>query len=108
MITRRRGGPYPHLRLNLAVKASQGTDVVRLVLGEGRTFREAGAALGLSATTAWRRYWFALDWALPAYYGRPDGPIPPQRGTRACPRGRPYLPTLDGPDGPLHKKGTQR
>ncbi|NUV60657.1 hypothetical protein [Streptomyces sp. CAI-85] len=102
---KRRGGPYPHLRLDLGIKVTQGLDVVQLVLGEGRTFREAGAALGLSPTTAWRRFWFALDLTLPERYGRPPGPIPPQRGTRACPRGRPYLPTLDGPGGPLHRGG---
>ncbi|MGW2620352.1 hypothetical protein [Streptomyces sp. NPDC001500] len=106
MITRR-GGPYPHLRVPFDIKASQGHEVVLLVLGEGHTFRQAGQALGISATTAWRRYWFALDVTLPARYGRPPGPIPPQRGTRACPRGRPYLPTLDGPDGPLHQGGTR-
>lgn len=99
----RRGGPYPHLRLDLGVKVREGVAVVELVLGQGRTFRQAGAELGISATTAWRRYWFALDLTLPGRYGRPDGPIPPQRGTRACPRGRPYLPTVDGPGGPLHR-----
>lgn len=107
MITRR-GGPYPRLRTPLHIKAAQGHDVVLLVLGEGRTFREAAAILGLSPTTAWRRYHFALDLTLPGWYGRPPGPIPPQRGTRACPRGRPYLPTVDGPGGPLHREGVGR
>ncbi len=91
----RRGGPYPHLRLDLAVKVQEGTAVVRQVRA-GRTFRQAAAALGLPLTTAWRRYWFVMDWTLPASYGYPRGPIPPQRCTRACPTGRPYMPTLDG------------
>lgn len=90
----RRGGPYPRLRLDLAVKVEQGHAVVRLILA-GHSIRQAAAALGLSVTTAWRRYWFVMDWTLPQHYGRPPGPIPPQRGTRACPRGRPFLPTLD-------------
>lgn len=89
-----RGGPYPRLRLDLAAKVSQGTAVVRLVLA-GHSISSAAALLGLSVTTAWRRYWFVMDWTLPQSYGRPRGPIPPQRGTKACPRGRPYLPTLD-------------
>lgn len=91
----RRGGPYPYLRLNVMTKADEGTAMVRLVTA-GHSIRSAAAALGLTATTGWRRYWFAMDWALPGYYGRPWGPIPPQRGTRACPNGRPWLPTLDG------------
>lgn len=106
MITRRRGGPYPRLRLDLVIKATQGQEVVQLVLGEGRTFRQAGAALGISTTTAWRRYWFALDWTLPGYYGVKARRLPPQRGTRACPRGRPWIEELDGVGGPLHRKGT--
>jgi hypothetical protein len=92
----RRGGPYPHLRLDLGVKVEQGHAVCQLHLGEHLPIREAARRLGLSTTTAWRRYWFVMDSSLPAYYGKPSGPIPPQRGTRACPNGRPYLPTLDG------------
>lgn len=90
-----RGGPYLRLRLDAGVKLTQGYAVVRLVTA-GHSIRSAAAALGMSPSTAWRRYWFAMDWTLPAYYGREWGPVPPQRGTRACPRGRPWLPTLDG------------
>ncbi|MEU6373938.1 hypothetical protein [Streptomyces sp. NPDC046909] len=85
------------------MKAQQGFEVYELVLGKGFTFRQAAGELGLSLTTAWRRYHFFADWSLPEFYGRPPGPLPPQRGTRACPRGRPYLPTVDGPGGPLHR-----
>jgi hypothetical protein len=92
----RRGGPYPYLRLDLLTKVEQGRAVVQLHLGEHRPIREAARILGLSPTTAWRRYWWYMDWTLPAHYGKPFGPIPPQRGTRACPKGRPYLPTVDG------------
>lgn len=91
----RRGGPYPHLRLSLVTKVEQGNAVIRLV-ARGHSIRSAAAVLGLSVTTAWRRYWFVMDWTLPHMYGKPTGPLPPQRGTRACPQGRPYLPTLDG------------
>lgn len=77
------------------VKVEQGQAVFERVTA-GRSIRQAAADLGLSPTTAWRRYWFLMDWTLPGYYGKPSGPIPPQRGTRACPNGRPYLPTLDG------------
>jgi hypothetical protein len=88
------GGPYTRLRTNMALKASQGIEVAQLV-ARGNSFSQAAAALGLSKTTAWRRYWWWQDWTLPDYYGKPRGPIPPQRGTRAVPRGRPYLPTID-------------
>jgi len=89
----RRGGPYPHLRLSVAVKFNQGYAVVDLVLA-GNSIRSAAKILGMSPTTAWRRYWWIMDWTLPDMYGRPRGPYPPQRGTRACPRGVPYLPTI--------------
>jgi hypothetical protein len=90
----RRGGPYPRLRLDLIVKIEQGMQVLKLTQG-GASFAAAGAALGLSATTAWRRWWFIQDWTLPGFYGHRSTEIPPQRGTRACPRGRPCLPALD-------------
>jgi hypothetical protein len=92
--TGRRGGPVPYLRLDLGVKVREGLEVARLVAA-GASFRQAAAALDMSRMTAWRRYWFLQDWGLPGYFGRPSGPIPPQRSTRACPRGRPFLPTLD-------------
>jgi hypothetical protein len=93
----RQGGPYPRLRVPAPTKWIQGAAVADLVAVKGLSFRQAAAELDMSATTAWRRYWWVLDSTLPAYYGRPHGPIPPQRGTAACPRGRPYLPTLDDP-----------
>ncbi len=95
----RRGGPTPYLRLDLVVKVEQGRRVFALVgFGGGLSFRAAGERLGLSTTTAWRRYWFLLDWTLPTSEGRPAGPIPPQRGTRAIPNGRPCRPTRDHPE----------
>lgn len=100
-----RGGPYPRLRTDFSTKATQGLAVMELVLGEGRTFRQAAAVLGMSLTTAWRRYHFVLDWLLPEQYGLRSRRLPPQRGTRACPRGRPFIAELDGPGGPLHREG---
>lgn len=95
---RRRAGPVPHLRRQVPdiVKIDQGMAVARLV-ASGSSIRGAAGTLGLSVTTAWRRYWLITDWTLPGHYGLPCGPIPPQRATRACPAGqRPFLPTLDG------------
>lgn len=104
-MTSNRGGPHPHRRIPADIKARQGLAVYELVWGKGLSYRKAAAHLGMSPTTAWRRsHWFA-DWMLPARYGRPDGPLPPQRGTAACPRGRPYMPTLDGPGGPFYRGG---
>lgn len=91
----RRGGPYPHLRIPLDQKVSEGIAVWDVVAAGG-SISSAARMLGMSTTTAWRRYHFLADWTLPAQYGRRAGPIPPQRGTRACPNGRPYLPTIDG------------
>jgi len=59
-----RGGPFPHLRLNRVVKVQQGTEVARLVHA-GHSFRQAADVLGLSLTTAWRRYWFPASTAGP-------------------------------------------
>lgn len=91
-----RGGPYPRLRLDLVTKVHQARQVAELVARDGMSIRAAARQLDMSVTTAWRRYWWYMDWTLPAYYGLPTGPVPPQRGTRACPRGRPWLPTFDG------------
>lgn len=104
----RRGGPYPRLRLDMGTKATEGLAVVELVLGRGLTFRQAAAQLGMSTATAWRRYWWFMDWLLPERWGVRSRRIPPQRGTRACPRGRPWIAELDGPGGPLHLEGTER
>ena len=83
----RRGGPYPRLRLPLITKVEQGNAVLKLVR-QGHSMRSAGAVLGLSTTTAWRRFWFLMDY-YPYGGRRARMPIPPQRGTRACPRGKP-------------------
>ncbi|WP_333735792.1 hypothetical protein, partial [Streptomyces sp. IBSBF 2806] len=91
----RRGGPYPRLRTPVNVKASEGLAVVNLVLGAGLSFRQAAARLGMSTSTAWRRHWFVIDLLTPQRQGRPPGPLPPQRGTARCPKGRPWMPTLD-------------
>ena len=90
----RRGGPYPHLRLNIAVKVDEGMRVFQLVRA-GHSFRDIAAITGMSVTTCWRRYWFIQDWTLPHFYGKPMTTIPPQRGTRACPSGRPWIRAID-------------
>lgn len=90
----RRGGPYPHLRLNMTVKHDQGRRVY-LLIHTGHSFREAAAITGLSVTTAWRRYWWFSDWQLPRSWGKRITTIPPQRGTRACPSGRPWNRAID-------------
>lgn len=67
--------------------------------GFGLSFAQIGERLGLSTTTAWRRYWFYNDWvSLPHFYGVPGGDRLPQRGTRAIPRGRPCSMMLDHPE----------
>ncbi|HET9255761.1 MAG TPA: hypothetical protein VFO16_11225 [Pseudonocardiaceae bacterium] len=91
---RRRGGPTPYLRLNLAVKVGQGAEAHRLHTA-GFTFAEVAERLGVSLTTAWRRCRWYEDWTRPATVGLPIRRIPPQRGTRACPRGRPCIPEVD-------------
>lgn len=90
----RRGGPYPHLRLSLHTKVEQGTQIMQLITA-GHSFREAAAITGLSLTTAWRRYWWLMDWTLPRQYGKAISTIPPQRGTRGCPSGRPWIRSID-------------
>ncbi|MFD8739398.1 hypothetical protein ACFV06_31430 [Streptomyces sp. NPDC059618] len=101
----RQAGPTPHRRVPASTKAAQGLAVLQLVLGEGLSFRAAGKQLGLSKTTSWRRYWFVVDRQLPDLYGVKARRLPPQRGTRLCPRGRPWIEELDGPNGPLHRGG---
>lgn len=103
----RRGGPTPYLRLDLGTKAAQGLAVLELVTN-GATIRTAAAQTGLSPSTAWRRLWWLRDYVLPRLYGVEARRLPPQRGTRACPRGRPWISELDGPGGPLHQRGTGR
>lgn len=98
--TNRRGGPYPYLHVTEFRLIDEGL-AVHQVIARGASFAQAGAALGFSKTTAWRRYWWIVDRSLPERWGAKPGPIPPMRGTRACPRGRPWQPTLDGPGGPF-------
>lgn len=93
---RRRSGPTPYLRLDLAIKADQGAEAHRLHEG-GLSFAQIGERMGLSLTTAWRRCRWYEDWTVPAESG-PIKRIPPQRGTRACPRGRPCIPEFDHPE----------
>lgn len=99
----RRAGPTPYCRTPLAIKVDEGLAVYTAVLGSGLSFRQAAAQLGLSPTTAWRRYHFLADWLLPSVYGVRSTRVPPQRGTAACPRGRPWIAELDRPGGPLHR-----
>jgi hypothetical protein len=96
-MTLRRGGPSPLARLRVEVKLQQGHRAVVAYPGQGRTYADIGAELGVSATTARRRHWWFFDQVL---YPRGDrvpwGPVPVQRGTRECPKRRPFLPTRDG------------
>jgi hypothetical protein len=96
-MTRRRGGPTPRLRLALATKVDQGSRAHQLHQA-GLSFAEIGEQPGLSETTAWRRCRWYEDWTLPATVGLPIRRIPPQRGTAACPRGRPCVPEVDHPE----------
>ncbi|MEU0069544.1 hypothetical protein ABZ027_08365 [Streptomyces sp. NPDC006332] len=104
MIKPRRGGPYPHLRLSFDTKVTQGLAVAELVYGRGMSYKQAAVQLGMSPTTSWRRCWFLMDWLLPEQHGVKASRLPPMRGTRACPRGRPYIPELDGPDGAISRQ----
>jgi uncharacterized protein YjcR len=94
---RRRGGPGPYLRMSLAVRVAQATEAHRLH-ETGLGFVEVAERMGCSVTTAWRRARWWEDWTRPATVGRPIRRVPPQRGTRACPRGRPCCPEIDHPE----------
>lgn len=94
---RGRGGPTPYLRLELAIKVEQATRAYRLHIA-GLTFEEIGVRMGVSTTTAWRRCHWYEDWTRPAMAGLRIRRIPPQRGTRACPRGRPCIPEVNHPE----------
>ncbi len=94
-----RGGPSPHARVCSVKKAEQGREAWVLHFGQHLGFREIGAHLGVSATTAWRRFWFWCDYLdHPKRWGMQRDHVPPQRGTRECPRGAP--PILDRPPAP--------
>ncbi|MEU1674808.1 hypothetical protein ABZ752_22675 [Streptomyces roseifaciens] len=96
----------PYLRVPALVKVAEGQAAAELIFGQGVTVRAAAELLGMSATTCWRRAWWFMDRTLPLAYGRPLGPLPPQRGTSACPRGRPWIPTLDGQPPPAKRPRT--
>ncbi|MFG2473536.1 hypothetical protein [Streptomyces fagopyri] len=100
----RQAGPAPHRRIPYDIKATQGLAVLQLVTA-GATIRAAAAQTGLSPTTAWRRMWWLRDWLLPDRYGVRARRLPAQRGTAACPRGRPWIEELDGVGGPLNREG---
>lgn len=101
----RKAGPTPYRRTPLTTKATEGLAVLELIYGQGLSFRQAAQQLGMSATTCWRRHHWIQDWLLPGRYGVQAKCLPPQRGTRACPRGRPWIAELDDVGGPLHLDG---
>lgn len=91
-------GPYSRTRVNEAVRIPQAAKAWELIEGRGMTVRQAAQVLGMSVTTTWRRArWFG-DWTLNSFYGLPLGPKPHQRGTRACPSGRPIVLPVDAHD----------
>jgi hypothetical protein len=66
----------------------------------GVPIRAVTAELGMSATTAWRRFWWFQDAVMyPQLRALPRDHVPPQRGTRECPRGEPPILVRD-PTGP--------
>lgn len=102
----RQAGPTPYRRTSVTTKATEGLAVLELV-GRGASFRQAAAALDMSLSTCWRRYWWVRDWQLPDWHGVRARRLPPQRGTARCPNGRPWIEELDGPSGPLYRGGTR-
>lgn len=53
-----RGGTRLYTRGNTAVKALQGAVAYELNrFGQGVSFAQIGEQLGVSTTTAWRRFW---------------------------------------------------
>lgn len=92
----RRGGPSPRARLPREVKLLDGKRVYVLHVGQRLGFREIAEQLGMSTTTAWRRFWWFQDASVyPELRGLPRDHVPPQRATRECPSGEP--PLLDRP-----------
>lgn len=93
-----RGGPGPHARRDAWIKADEGRRAWTLHWGQRLTFAQIGAQLGTSTTTAWRRFWFWTDYVdhPERRNGRPLDHVPPQRGTRECPRGGPPVLVRDG------------
>lgn len=89
-------GPYTRLRLDPVKQYTEARAAYELIELRGVSVRQAAEALGMSPTTAWRRARWYWDWAIgPTVYGLPHGPPPQQRGTRACPRGRPVILPMD-------------
>jgi hypothetical protein len=98
----RRGGPSLRARLPVEVKIWQGAEVYVLHYGHRLGFRAIGRQLGISTTTAWRRFWFYQDYVMYPRL-RPDLPryhVPPQRGTRECPSRRAADPGSSSPGTP--------
>ena len=89
------GGPYLSNRVPSEVKATEGLEVYRRHVG-GTPIRQVAREVGLSTTTAWRRFWWYRDMIIyPSFRNLPRDHVAPQRGTRACPSGEP--PILDRP-----------
>lgn len=94
----RRAGPELHRRLNSALVLALGQQLADGYYEQRLTIRQLADAHGLSTTTCWRRLHLYLDWTLPLYNGNPlPHRLPAQRGTEACPSGRPAVPGHDGP-----------
>lgn len=90
-------GPYARLRVNEYTRQQQAYRAWRMTELDGMSIRQAAEALGLSVTTTWRRAKWWADYTLGPMYGLPFGPVPHQRSTRACRRGRPIVLPLDAP-----------
>ena len=63
----------------------------------GFAFTDIGKRLGVSTATAWRRYWWWMQWGGPTLCGHDIGPLPVTRCITAPP-GRLRMPRLDGPE----------
>ena len=88
----RQGGPSPRARLPVEVKIDQGQQVYALHYRHKLSFRDIGRRLGISTSTAWRRFWFFQDYVMyPWLRNLPRSHVPPQRGTRECPSGEPPI-----------------
>lgn len=97
----RQGGPSPQARLPVEVKVSQGREVYLLHYGQHLGFRSIGEQLGISTSTAWRRFWFYQDYVIyPRVRNLPRDHVPPQRGTRECPSGEPPILVRHGTSDP--------
>jgi hypothetical protein len=88
-------GPYSKLRVNPVTRYLEAERAWFLIHRGGLSVRQTAQALGLSATTAWRRACWYNDATSNRFHGFPDGPPPHQRGTRAVPRGRPIVLPMD-------------